>query len=97
MSHTGPLGKREVLQVEAGSTNTVKMEFDSFLEGLCDKAAVILERKLSLTCGVGKEKRGDLFAVMIVLMALYVQQINPVLWDFGSAGLVSCFSLSIKG
>lgn len=48
MSHTVPLGKGKVLQVEAGSTNTFKMEFDRFLEGLCDKAAVILERKLKL-------------------------------------------------
>lgn len=48
LSHTVPLGKREVLQVEAGSTNTFKMEFDKFPQGLCDKAAVILERKLKL-------------------------------------------------
>ena len=48
MSHTVPLGKREVLQVEAGSTNTFKMEFGRFLEGLRDKAAVILEWKLKL-------------------------------------------------
>lgn len=36
--------------MEAGSTNTIKMEFDRFLEGVCDKAAVILEwrRKLDL-------------------------------------------------
>lgn len=46
MSHTVLLGKHEALQVEAGSINTFEMEFDTFLEGLCDKAAVILERKL---------------------------------------------------
>lgn len=48
VSHTVPLGKGEVLRVEAGSKNTFKMEFDGFLEGLCDKAATILERKLKL-------------------------------------------------
>lgn len=34
--------------MEAGSTNTFKMEFAGFLKGLCDKAAVSLERKLKL-------------------------------------------------
>lgn len=48
MSHTVPPGKPEVLQVGAGSTNTIKMQFNRFLEGLCGKTAVILQRKLKL-------------------------------------------------
>lgn len=56
MSHTVLLRKHEALQVEAGSINTFEVEFDTFLEGLCDKAALILEWKLSLTCGIGKRK-----------------------------------------
>lgn len=43
MSHTVLLGKHEALQVEAESINTFEIEFDTFLEELCDKAAVILE------------------------------------------------------
>lgn len=56
MSHTVLLGKHEALQVESESINTFEIEFDTFLEGLCGKAAGILERKLSLTCGIGKRK-----------------------------------------
>lgn len=46
MSHRAPLGKPEVLQVEAGSTNTFKLGFDKLLEGFCDRVAVILVWKL---------------------------------------------------
>lgn len=35
-------------QEEAGSINTFEIEFDTFLEGLFAKAAVILERKLKV-------------------------------------------------
>lgn len=48
MSHIVLLGKHEALQEEAGSINTFEIEFDTFLEGLCAKAAVILERKLKV-------------------------------------------------
>lgn len=48
MSHTVLLGRHEALQVEAGSINTFEIEFYTFLEGLGDKAAVILERKLKV-------------------------------------------------
>lgn len=48
VSHTGPPGEPEVLQMGAGSTNAIKMQFNRFLEGFCGKTAVILQRKLKL-------------------------------------------------